>query len=108
MRVTNNMVTNTLLSEIQSLSSQQSSLQSEVSTGLAITQPSDDPAVFGQVVAMESQQRQLTQFSANTSRALDLANASYSGLSSLNTIYERASQLGTLGTSTNGSSSNST
>ncbi len=106
MRITNNMVTNTMLTELQSLSSQQSQLQSEISTGLAVTQPSDDPAAFGQVISMESQSRQLAQFSDNASRALDVANSSYSGLNSLTTIYDRATQLGTLGTSTDGTSSN--
>jgi len=106
MRITNNMVTNTMLSELQSLSSSQSQLQTEVSTGLAVTQPSDDPAAFGQVVNMENQSSQLTQFASNATQALNLANSSYSGLSSLTSIYDRASQLGTLGTSTNASTSN--
>ena len=105
MRITNNMVTNTMLTELQSLSSQQSQLQSEISTGLSVTQPSDNPAAFGQVITMESQSRQLAQFSNNASRALDLANSSYAGLNSLTTIYDRATQLGTLGTSTNGATS---
>jgi len=105
MRITNNMVTNTMMTELQNLSSTQSQLQTEISTGLAVTQPSDDPAAFGQVVSMESQSSQLAQFSDNASRALDLANSSYSGLSSMNTIYDRATQLGTLGTSTDGTTS---
>jgi flagellar hook-associated protein 3 FlgL len=106
MRITNNMVTNTMLGELQSLSSEQSQLQTEVSTGLAVTQPSDDPAAFGQVVNMENQSSQLTQFASNASQALDLANSSYSGLNSLTSIYDRASQLGTLGTSTDAATSN--
>lgn len=105
MRITNNMVTNTMLSELQSLSSEQAQLQTEVSTGLAVTQPSDDPAGFGQVVNMESQSSRLTQFASNATQALNLANSSYSGLSSLTSIYDRATQLGTLGTSTNASTS---
>ena len=58
MRITNNMVTNTILNELQQLDSQQSSLQTEVSSGLAVTQPSDNPAAFGQVVELESQSNQ--------------------------------------------------
>jgi flagellar hook-associated protein 3 FlgL len=97
MRITDNMVTNNLLAQIQQLTSQQSQLQSEVGSGLAVTQPSDNPAVFGQVVELESQNQQQTQFNNNAGQALDLANASYSGLQSMQSIYDRASQLGALG-----------
>ena len=44
MRITDNMVTNSLVTQIQQLTSQQSQLQSEVATGLAVSQPSDNPA----------------------------------------------------------------
>jgi len=107
MRITSNMITNSMLTEIQNLDSSQAQLQSEVSSGLAVTQPSDDPAAFGQVVQLESQSRQLSQYSNNATQALDLANSSYSGLNSLVSIYDRATQLGTLGTSTDGATSDS-
>jgi flagellar hook-associated protein 3 FlgL len=97
MRITDNMVTNNLLAQIQQLTTQQSQLQSEVGSGLAVTQPSDNPAVFGQVVELESQNQQQTQFNDNAGQALDLANASYSGLQSMQSAYDRASQLGALG-----------
>jgi flagellar hook-associated protein 3 FlgL len=97
MRITDNMVSSSLLNQIQQLTSQQSQLQTEVGSGLAVTQPSDNPAVFGQVVELQSQNQQEAQFSNNANQALDLANASYSGLQSLQSIYDRASQLGALG-----------
>jgi flagellar hook-associated protein 3 FlgL len=104
MRITGNMVTTGLLSELQNLQTQQSQLQSEVSSGLAITQPSDNPAAFGQTVELESQSRQLAQYQKNANAALNVATASYAGLSSLQSIYDRASQLGTLGTTVTGAS----
>jgi flagellar hook-associated protein 3 FlgL len=104
MRITNNMVTNSILSELQQLEGQQSSLQTEVSSGLAVTQPSDNPAAFGQVVELEGQSNESAQFGKNAQQALNLANASYAGLDSLQQIYDRASQLGALGTGTLGSS----
>ena len=107
MRITNNMVTNSMVTELQQLDTQQSQLQSEVSTGLAVTQPSDNPAAFGQDIELQSQSDQLTQYSDNATQALDLANSSYSGLNSMMSLYDRATQLGTLGGSTNGSSSDS-
>jgi flagellar hook-associated protein 3 FlgL len=96
------MVTNGILSELQNLDTQQSQLQTEVSSGLAVTQPSDNPAVFGQTIELQSQNRQLGQYEQNASDALNTASASYSGLSSLQSIYDRASQLGTLGTTVTG------
>lgn len=106
MRITNNMVSNAILSQLQQLNAQQSTLQSQVSSGLAISQPSDSPAVFGQVMGLESQSRQLAQFTSNANRALNLADASYSGLSSMVKIYDRASQLGTLANGAQGASAN--
>jgi len=99
MRITNNMVTGSIMTELQQLETQQSSLQTEVSSGLAVTQPSDNPQTFSQVIELQGQSNQLQQFDANATQALNVANASYAGLSSLQQIYDRASQLGALGTS---------
>jgi len=99
MRITNNMVTSSIMTELQDLETQQSSLQSEVSSGIAVTQPSDNPEAFSQVVELQSQSNQLQQFDTNATQALNVSSASYAGLSSLQQLYDRASQLGTLGTS---------
>jgi flagellar hook-associated protein 3 FlgL len=106
MRITNNMVTTSVLAELQQLDTQQSSLQAEVSSGLAVTQPSDNPAEFGQVIQEEGQSNQLAQFSQNAGQALSLAQSSYAGISSLTQIYDRATELATEGTGTLGSSAN--
>jgi len=108
MRITNNMVTTSVLAELQQLQSSQSSLQAEVSNGLAVTQPSDNPAAFGQVIQEEGQNDQIAQFSQNATQALNIAQASYAGLSSMTQIYDRATQLaadvtGTLGAGASGS-----
>lgn len=106
MRITNTMVTNGIVAELQQLESQQSSLQTEISSGLAVTQPSDSPATYGEVIEEEGQTQALSQYDSNATQALDVAQASYSGLSSLTQIYDRATQLATLGTGTLGSSAN--
>ena len=102
MRITNNMVTDGILSELQGLETQQSSLQTQVSSGLAVTQPSDNPSSFGQAIQLQNESSQLTQYDANATQALNVANASYAGLNSMTQIYDRASQLGTLGSGTLG------
>jgi flagellar hook-associated protein 3 FlgL len=96
MRITNNMVTQSILAQIQDLNSQQSQLQTEVGSGLAMTVPSDNPSQFGQVVELQAQSSQLAQYNNNANQALQVASASYGGLQSLQSIYDRASQLGTL------------
>jgi flagellar hook-associated protein 3 FlgL len=95
MRITNNMVETNITSELQQLDSQQNSIQAEVSSGLAVTQPSDNPEVYGQVVELEGQSSQLAQYSANAATALNLAQASSSGLNSLTQIYDQATQTAT-------------
>ena len=106
MRITNNMVTNSVVAQLQQLDTQQSTLQAEVSSGLAVTQPSDNPGIFGQVIQEESQSNQLAQFNQNGTQAISVANASYAGLSSLTQIFDRATELATEGTSTLGASAN--
>jgi flagellar hook-associated protein 3 FlgL len=107
MRITNNMVTSGVLAQLQQLDSQQSSLQAEVSSGLAVTQPSDNPAVFGQVIQEDGQSSQLEQFSKNAAQALNVAQSSYAGLNSLTQIYDSATQLATEGTGTLGTGADS-
>jgi flagellar hook-associated protein 3 FlgL len=99
MRITNNMVTSSMVSEMQQLETQQSTLQSEVASGLAVTQPSDNPQAFGQVIELQGQNAQLEQYGDNANQAMNVANASYSGLNSLQQLYDTASQQGTLGSS---------
>jgi flagellar hook-associated protein 3 FlgL len=97
MRVTNNMVTQSLLSQLQTLDSQQSTLQAEVSSGLALTQPSDNPAAVGQVLELQAQQSQLSQYGTNAGSALQTAQASYSGLNSLVQLMDSASEIAAQG-----------
>jgi flagellar hook-associated protein 3 FlgL len=105
MRITDNMVTNSLVNEMQQLDTQQSNLHAEVSSGLSVTQPSDNPSVYGQVIELEGQNSQLAQYSANATQALNVVQSSYAGLSSLQQIYDRASELGTLASSGTNSAS---
>jgi flagellar hook-associated protein 3 FlgL len=105
MRIANNTVSDTILSQLQDLNTTQSKLQTQISTGLRISQPSDDPTSYGRVLGYESSQRQVAQYTTNATNALALTQASYSGLQSLKTISDRAGELVTLGSSTLGTTS---
>jgi flagellar hook-associated protein 3 FlgL len=100
MRIATNSVTNTMVRQIQNLSSQEARLQGQISSGQRITLPEDDPAAVARVLNLTSERRQLTQYSANATQALNVANYSYSGLQSFNALSDRASQIATLGNST--------
>ncbi|MEO6996414.1 MAG: flagellin, partial [Lacunisphaera sp.] len=97
MRVATSTVSDTIVRQIQLLSSQQSKLQNQVATGQRISQPEDDPAAVGRVLNLETEQRRITQYSNNTAKALEIAQASFSGLQSIKKISDRAGELGTLG-----------
>lgn len=98
MRITNNTISDNIVSQIQNLGTQQARLQNQVSTGQRIFQPEDDPAAVGRVLDLQSDQRSLSQYQLNAARALEISQASYSGLQAIKTISDRASQIATLGT----------
>ena len=97
MRISTHTVSDNIVRQIQQLSSQQAKLQQQVATGQRIAEPEDDPAAVGRVLNLESEQRQLAQFQANASRALELSQASYSGLRAIKKVSDRATEIGTLG-----------
>jgi flagellar hook-associated protein 3 FlgL len=97
MRVTTNSNDSQMLAQIQQLTSLQTRLQTQVSTGQRIFQPEDDPASMGRVLTLETERGQLTQFASNTTYALDVSQASFSGLNEIKKISDRAGELGTSG-----------
>lgn len=97
MRVVSNTVAENFIRQIQSLGGQQAKLQTQVATGRRIVQPEDDPAAVGRVINLQGQQRALEQFSRNATRALDLSQASFSGLNEIKKLSDRATEIGTLG-----------
>lgn len=98
MRIASNTVSDGIVRQIQQLGTQQARLQTQVSTGLRISQPEDDPAAVGRVLNLESERRQLEQFGVNARRALEISQASFSGLQGMIKISARAGELATLGT----------
>ncbi len=97
MRVASNTISDSIIRQIQMLTEQQAKLQNQVSTGQRISQPEDDPAAVGRVLNLQSELRQVTQYGLNATSALNTAQASFSGLSGLKKISDRAGELATLG-----------
>jgi flagellar hook-associated protein 3 FlgL len=102
MRISSNSVSDGMVRQIQQLTADQAKLQMQVSTGRRITQAEDDPAAVGRVLNLQSEQRQLEQYSNNAGRALSLAQTSFSGLQGLKKVSDRAGEIATLGAGTLG------
>jgi flagellar hook-associated protein 3 FlgL len=103
MRIASHTISDSVIRQIQHLNSEQAKYQTQVSTGQRVQLPEDDPASVGRVLYLQTQQRQVTQWERNSSRAQELAQSSYSSLNSLKTVSARAGELATLGAGALGS-----
>lgn len=102
MRVSSNTLSENIIRQIQQLGTQQSRLQTQVATGQRIFQPEDDPASVGRVLALESEQRENSQYVRNIDRALEVSQISFAGLKNLKAASDRATEIGVLGAGTLG------
>lgn len=97
MRIATSSITENMVRQIQNLGAQQARLQNQVATGQKIFQPEDDPSAVGRALRFASEKSQLEQYARNTTRALELAQSSFSGLQALKKVSDRATEIGTLG-----------
>src|SRR5665213_4328508 len=95
MRVATNSYTDTMLNEFSVLKQQQVNLQNQVSTGLRIQAPSDDPNAMESTLDDLSSQATQQQYSSNISTAQSQANSIYSVVQSLQTIASRVGDIAT-------------
>lgn len=102
MRVTSNSVSDQVIRQIQSLGSRQAKLQNQVSTGQKIFEAEDNPAAIGRVINLESERRQIAQYSRNVMHALSVSQASFAGLQAVKKVSDRATEIGVLGAGVNG------
>lgn len=101
MRIASNTVQDNIVRQIQVLSTQTSKLQTQVATGQRIDSADDDPAAAGRVLSQQSEMRRVQQYSLNADRALEISQSTYSALSSVKDISDRAGEIATLGRSPN-------
>jgi flagellar hook-associated protein 3 FlgL len=102
MRITTNTVSDQVIHQIQTLGSRQAKLQNQVSTGQKIFEAEDNPAAIGRIINLQSEQRQIGQYSRNVTRALSLSQASFAGLQAVKKVSDRATEIGVLGSGVNG------
>ena len=104
MRIANNTISDTTLRQIQNLTGRLTKYQTQVSTGQRIARPEDDPAAVGRIMDLQAEQQQLAQYEQNASRALEISQASSSALTDIKKVSDRASEIATLGSSTESAS----
>lgn len=95
MRITTTGFNDAFLNQISNLENQQSTLQSEATTGLKVTLPEDNPAVMDQVLNLQTEQSSDTQYQNNISNVQASATTASDALNSLQTIVEQASEIAT-------------
>ena len=95
MRVSTNSFTNNFLYEIGNLESQQTALQSEVGTGLKLTEPEDDPSAMNQVLNLQTEASSTAQYQSNIAQIQTTATTASDALNSLQTLVEQAGEIAT-------------
>jgi len=95
MRIATNDYTNSMLGQFNSLAGQLRQLQNEVSTGLSIQQPSDNPTAMESTLNNLSDVAAQQQYSTNITTLQSRANLVYSALQSLQTITSQAGNIAT-------------
>jgi len=97
MRITDLNSSQNFLGQIQRLSGRQTNLQTQVATGQRISRPSDDPSATGKVLELQAEKQRIQQYARNGDKALAVNQTTYSAISDLKKISDRAGEMGVLG-----------
>ncbi|XWX60215.1 flagellar hook-associated protein FlgL [Desulfitobacterium sp. AusDCA] len=93
MRVTNNMMSQGLLRNLEGAQVRLSDLQDQLSSGQRISKPSDDPVGIENVMRLTSTLASVGQWKNNASEALSIMKTTDSSLSNLNSMLQRIREL---------------
>lgn len=97
MRVTNNMISQNLLRNLETAQERMSQLQDQMSSGHRITRPSDDPVGIQNVLRMKSSISAVDQWKNNADEALGLMNTTDSTLGDMTSMLQRVRELAVQG-----------
>lgn len=93
MRVTNSMLSNTFLYDLQTNSQNMQTLQQQMASGKIINKASDDPLGASTVMQLNTQMAQNTQYNSNISGTLNWLNVTDTSLNQLNSVFQRLNEL---------------
>lgn len=96
MRIAFNNAPDALVSQLGTLGSQQYRLQNQAATGKRISQLEDDPTAMRQVLNLQTQESQSTQYRHNIAALQAQANSSANAIQGLHKVSSRAGELATL------------
>lgn len=105
MRITNNMVSDRVISDLQSRYAAMADTQLQISTGKRVNQPSDDPTAAAQERLRTSELSGIKGSQSSVASAQTALNSSESSLESVRSVLSRANELALNGA--NGSASQS-
>jgi flagellar hook-associated protein 3 FlgL len=95
MHVSTTSFSNNFLYEISQLETQQTTLQSQATTGLSVTLPEDNPPVMNQVLNLQTEASADTQYQNNIAQIQNSAGTASDALNSLQSLVEQASEIAT-------------
>ena len=101
MRVATNSYTDAMLNQFNTLISKEDTLQNEVSTGLSVQAPSDNPTAMAETLNDLTGQAAQSQYSANISSLQTTATSVYNTMDSLQQLVSKADVFATNGGSGN-------
>src|ERR1700749_33114 len=95
MRVATKSYINSMIDQVNGLASQMQTLQNEVTTGLSVQAPSDNPEAMESTLDDLSSQAAQNQYASNITTLQTQGNSIYSTLQSLQTIVSQAQNIAT-------------
>ncbi len=96
MRVTANSLPTSLIDQLNNLSVRQRQLQTQAATGQRIQNPEDDPSAVRRTLDLQAESEKIGQYQQNIIRQKELGTASFTAISSLKSIADRAGEIATL------------
>lgn len=97
MRITNNILSQNLLRNLDAAEGRMDQLQNQLSSGLKINRPSDDPAGIQNAMRLKSNISSVEQWKSNADAALDYMNTTDSTLGEMTSILQRVRDLASEG-----------
>ncbi|HEY8908991.1 MAG TPA: flagellar hook-associated protein FlgL [Desulfosporosinus sp.] len=93
MRITNNMLSQNLLRNLESAQGRMDQLQNQLSSGHRINRPSDDPVGIQNAMRLKSNISSVEQWKSNANEALDYMNTADSTLGDMTSMLQRVREL---------------
>ncbi len=97
MRVTNNMLVNTLLRNVNRNLNTMQKKQDQLSTGKRVSKPSDDPVAVSKILKYKTKINELEQYDRNSKDALSWTQTSELAISDISSALGRARELAVQG-----------